>query len=225
MTDTSTPPQWIELFHSDDPRDVVHRAVACLAQGGVIGLATESVYCLTASALNEPGVARLRGLPGYDCSSPLTMLLKGPEEATDWVTSISHVGRRLARRLWPGPLTMIFPPGKTDGLFGRLPQRVQRLVSPQGSLALRNAADPFIRDVLELSPAPLVLRGLTLSGDAPAVNADSLRGITPLDMVVDSGPTQYGQWATRVRIDDQSWTIEREGVIDAGTLRRMSSLI
>ena len=57
MTDASASPQWIDVSQADDLRDVIHRAVACLAQGGVVGLATETVYGLAACALN----ARERG--------------------------------------------------------------------------------------------------------------------------------------------------------------------
>src|SRR4051794_31399428 len=131
MADTpATSPQWIDLVHCDDPRDVVHRAVACLAQGGVVGMATETVYTLAASALRPQGVARMRALTraGGDETRPLTLLLKGAEEATDWVPSIPLVGRRLAWRLWPGPLTLAFPPGSTDGLFSRLPDEARRLI-------------------------------------------------------------------------------------------------
>jgi protein-tyrosine phosphatase len=225
MTDTPAPAQWIELLHCDDPRDVVHRAVACLAQGGVLGLATETVYSLAASALQAQSVSRLRALGGTIDSHPLTLLLRGPEEAADWVPGISRVGRRLAWRLWPGPLTLIFPPGLADGLFGRLPPMIQRLISPAGSLALGNSADPFVRDVLELTPAPLVMSMVRGADRSPAVTAGPLRGLAQLDMVIDSGPTHLGRPATWVRVEDDRWTIEREGAIDAKTLRQMSGLI
>ena len=44
-------------------------------------------------------------------------------------------------------------------------------------------------------------------------------------MVIDAGPTQYQKFATVVKIDEDRWTIEREGVIDAATLAESSSLI
>jgi L-threonylcarbamoyladenylate synthase len=227
MADTPATCPWIDLVHCDDPRDVVHQAVACLAQGGVVGLATETVYTLVASALKPEGVARMRSQAraGREESRPLTLLLKGPEEATDWVPAIPIVGRRLAWRLWPGPLTLAFPPGSTDGLFSRLPPESRALISPAGGLALRNSAAPFVRDVLELTPAPLVMGTLAVPEHAPAITADSLRGLVGLDMVIDSGPTHLGNVSTRVLIVDDRWTIEREGAIEARTLRQMSGLI
>jgi protein arginine phosphatase len=225
MTDDPVASQWIDLRQCDDPRDVVHQAVACLAHGGVIGLATETVYTLAASAMQTEGVGRLRRLAGTVESQRLTLLIRGSEEAPDWVPGLSQVGRRLASRLWPGPLTLLFPCGAADGLFSRLPLDVQKQVSPQGGLALWSSSDPFVREVLELLPAPLVL-GMATSPDQPAATtALALRGRTGLEMVIDAGPTRHGMHCTQVRIDSEGWSVEREGVIDGSTLTRMSGLI
>src|SRR5580693_6630544 len=119
MTDASASPQWIDVSRVDDVRDVVHRAVACLAQGGVVGLATETVYSLVACALRPDAVARVRAIRDAPGARPLTLLLKGPEEVTDWVPGVSEVGRRMAWRLWPGPATLVFPSTMIDGLYSR----------------------------------------------------------------------------------------------------------
>jgi L-threonylcarbamoyladenylate synthase len=55
--------------------------------------------------------------------------------------------------------------------------------------------------------------------------AESLRGLTGVDMVVDVGPTHHQNFATVVRIDNDRWSIERQGVVDAATLAETSSLI
>ena len=44
-------------------------------------------------------------------------------------------------------------------------------------------------------------------------------------MAVDSGPTRYGQVSTTVRINEEGWSVVREGVVDAETLSRLSGLI
>ncbi len=44
------PPAVIDLRSAEDWRDVVHRAVQALAEGGVVALPTETVYGLAASA-------------------------------------------------------------------------------------------------------------------------------------------------------------------------------
>ncbi len=77
MTDATSTAQWIDLLHCDDPRNVVHRAVASLAQGGVIGLATETVYTLAASAVHAESLVRLRRLAAIADTQPLTIMVKG----------------------------------------------------------------------------------------------------------------------------------------------------
>jgi L-threonylcarbamoyladenylate synthase len=225
MTDASLTTQWIDLSQADDPRDVVHRAVACLAQGGVVGLATETVYALAASALQAGSVRRVRTFRGVDCPRPLTLLLKGPDEVTDWVPRISLIGQRLAWRLWPGPVTLVFAPNMADGLSSRLPAEVKALVCPEGNLALRSPAHPLVRDVLRLLPAPLVVSMVSTTSYPIAATADSLRDFSGLDMVLDAGPTQYQQFSTVVKIDDRSWSIERQGAVDPVAIAQASSLI
>lgn len=225
MADAPATPQWIDVSQADDIRDVIHRAVACLAQGGVVGLATETVYGLVASALNARSVARVRALRRPGATRPLTLLLKGPEEITDWVPGISQVGRRMAWRLWPGPATLVFPGRMVNGLYGRLPADSRSLISQDGDIALRSPAHPIVREVLRLLPGPLVISMVATPENPIPSTADSLRGMTDIDMVIDAGPTHYQNFATVVRIDGDRWSIERQGVVDAATLAETSSLI
>ncbi len=182
------------MSQADDLRDVIHRAVACLAQGGVVGLATETVYGLAACALNAESVARVRALRRSGATRPLTLLLKGPEEVTDWVPRISQVGRRMAWRLWPGPATLVFSRTMADGLYGRLPAEAKALISPDGDVALRSPAHPIVREVLRLLPGPLVIAMVATPEHPIPSTAESLRGLSGVDMVVDAGPTHYQEF-------------------------------
>ena len=70
MSETPPLPERIDLSQADDPRDVVHRAVACLAQGGIIGMATETVYGLQRQRLASDGGVTAPGDPGAGCVGP-----------------------------------------------------------------------------------------------------------------------------------------------------------
>ncbi|HKI19707.1 MAG TPA: Sua5/YciO/YrdC/YwlC family protein, partial [Isosphaeraceae bacterium] len=213
------------VSQADDLRDVIHRAVACLAQGGVVGLATETVYGLAASALYPESVGTVRRLGRADSDRPLTILLRGPTEVTDWVPDISLVGRRMSARLWPGPVTLVFSQCLGKGLSGRLPGEVKSFVAPFGDVALRCPVGALVRDVLRLLPAPLVISTGPTHQQSIPVTADALRGIPDLDMVIDAGPTQYQRPSTIVRIDDDRWTIEREAAVAAATVAQSASMI
>ena len=138
---------------------------------------------------------------------------------------ISQLGRRLAWRLWPGPATLIFARAMADGLYRRLPDEVRALISPSGDVALRSPSHPIVRDVLRLLPAPLVIAMVATPQHPIPTTAEPLRGLAGVNMVIDAGPTQYQQFATVVKVEDERWSIERPGVIDSATLMQTASLI
>lgn len=225
MTESSSQPERIDLAQADDRRDVVHRAVACLAQGGLVGLSTETVYGVAASALQSDAVARLRQIKGGDETVPLTLLLKGPVEVADWVPGLSALGWRLARRAWPGPVTLIFPNADSKGLALRLPTSVRPLIFPDGAVALRSPAHPFIREILRLLPAPLVIsRGVGPDGRV-ATTANDLDSIPGLSLILDDGPTRLGNVSTSVLVEGDRYRVVRPGVVDPSYLTRMAGTI
>ncbi len=215
MTDPRPAPERIDLSHADEPRDVIHRAVACLARGGVVGLPTDTAYGLAASALNPEAVARLRGLRGLGPSQPVPLAVKGAEEVTDWVPEVSAIGRRLARRAWPGPVTLVLSGGVERGLASRLPAEVRDAVAPGETIALRCPSHPALREIQRLIPGPLVLTG------ALADDPDALAALPGLDMVLDDGGVPDAGSSTVVRVRGESWSVEQPGEVSVEELNRL----
>src|SRR5262245_27706066 len=100
--------QVLSWQNAPDPRSVIHQAVEALGAGRLVAFPTETVYGLAASALAAGAVQRLRQSKGRPDDKPLTLALAGPADALDWVPGMSRLGRRLARRCWPGPVTLVF---------------------------------------------------------------------------------------------------------------------
>ncbi|WP_422931041.1 Sua5/YciO/YrdC/YwlC family protein [Singulisphaera sp. PoT] len=218
-------PEFIDLARADDRRDVVHRAVACLAQGGIVGLATETSYGLVASALHPESVQRLRHLGGAGEPFDLALLVKGVGEVADWVPELSEVGWRLARRAWPGPVVLLFPVSESSGLTLRLPAGVRSSIIPDGSVALRSPAYPFLREILRLLPGPLVMSHGKPGRLCETSSAAEFEGVEGIDMVLDDGPPPYEGATTCVRVDEGSWSIVRQGVIGENAVKRMAGTI
>ena len=61
--------------------DKLAQAVELLAAGGVIALATDTVYGLAADASNLPALRRLNRLKNKVGESPILLLLADPEQA------------------------------------------------------------------------------------------------------------------------------------------------
>src|SRR5579864_2477103 len=205
MTSSRPQPERIDLARADDLRDVVHRAVACLAQGGVIGLPTETAYGLAASALHPESVARLRRLKDASKTTPMALGLKGADEVADWVPNLSLHGRRLSRRAWPGPVTLIFQGDVPHGLARCLPSVVRAAVAPGETVGLRSPAHPVVREILRLVPGPVVLTSAPRDGQDAVTTPDPLMALSDLDMVLDDGPTERAGHATVVFVDPEGW--------------------
>jgi tRNA threonylcarbamoyl adenosine modification protein (Sua5/YciO/YrdC/YwlC family) len=221
------PPVVIDVRNAEDNRDVVHRAVQALAEGQLIALPTETVYGLAASACRADAVERLLKVKGRPGGQPLSLAIKSAEEAHDFVPDLSPLARRLARRCWPGPVTLVVDDGHRDGLSKQLPKEVRQVIAPEGAIGLRVPANEMSQDVLRMLTGPIVLTSANRSGGADTVTAqevvDALGGDVAL--VLDDGPCRYGQPSSVVRVKENNFEILREGVVGEATLRRLANVI
>jgi tRNA threonylcarbamoyl adenosine modification protein (Sua5/YciO/YrdC/YwlC family) len=214
----------LEWHRAADPSGVIRRAVQALAEGQLVAFPTETVYGLAASALVPGAVERLCRGKGRSPDKPLALAIRGAAEALDWVPQMSPLGQRLARRCWPGPVTLVFGDGVERGLASRLPERVRQRVCPSGTLGLRTPAHAAIRETLLRLPGPLALSSANRSGEPAATTAEEVRQALDQDLTVliDDGPTRYRQPSTVVRIEGNAWSVLREGVISRAELERQA---
>ena len=221
-------PEIVELQRADDPRDVIHLAVQRLVEGRVVGLPTENGYVLAALATQPAAVADLgRTLALRSGAALLAVLLRGPDEAHDYAPAMPSVGARLARRCWPGPVTLLAPADPGTGLLAALPRPVAQALTHDGWIALRHVQHDVPTAILRLLPAPLVAAAVTLPSGEPARSAADLlaSGSQQLDFIVSDGPARYAQPPTAVRVEGDSATVEVEGVVKATTIQRLSGHI
>ena len=221
------PPIVIDLAKADDTRDVVHRAVQTLAEDKLVVFPTETVYGVGASARSERGVERLYEAKGRASDVPFALAIKSIEEGYDYVPRMGTMAERLARRCWPGPVTLVVDHHGRQGLLARLPEKVLDAVAPKETLGLRVPAHQVVLDVLRMLAGPIALTSANLSGQPDAVNAD--QAIESLGdhvgLVINDGPSRFGQPSTVVRAVDTTYECLREGVLNKEALARLSSMI
>jgi L-threonylcarbamoyladenylate synthase len=208
-----------------DPRGVLRRVVRALRAGRVVLLPTESEYALAASALRPEAVARLR-LDGAAGPLPL-VAVRGPGEARDWVPDMAPLPRRLARRVWPGPVTLAFEEGAAQGLLRRLPDEVRRRLCPDSSLRLRAPAHEAILEVLRRLSGPLALAGVGVDQATTDRSLDALVRVVGdrADMLLLDGPRPFPEGATVVRVQGDTWQVERAGAMSEESLREQSACL
>jgi len=221
-------PMVIDLRKTDDPRDVVHRAVQMLAEGRAVALPTETDYVVAASVRDAAAVARLAGLVRERPGEPrLSLALKSADEALDWAPRLSPIGRRIARRCWPGPVTMLVADDHPESLVHRLAPSAREAIVGDGRLRLRVPGHPLLADCMRMLAGPVALAEPAAAGEPAPVTAPDViaRGGEALALVVDDGRSRYAQPPSTIEVDDHGFRIVHPGIVSADTLRRLSSLM
>jgi L-threonylcarbamoyladenylate synthase len=209
-----------------DPQAIIQRAWETLERGELVGFPTDTVYAVAAAVGCAAAVERLHALSAPPVDRPLPLALVNPEQALDWAPGMSRLGRRLTRRCWPGPVTLVFADGIEQGLAGRLPESVRRILCPEGALALCVPDHDALWHVLRLSPEPLVLASLPPNGDGrPATAAELAQRMGDrVPLVIDGGPAE-GKPASVVRVQGNRWEVLHEGAVSTEELGQQTTCL
>lgn len=199
----------------------IERAVEALSAGRLVLHPTETVVSLSGDPGNADAVARARRIKGYDESRPFLCLVAGTEAGRALAAEWPADAERLARQLWPGPLTLIVAAGPG----------APRPVSAGGAIALRPAADPVSRRLLEAWGGPLFSTSANRRGEPPPARIeDAARRLADAPdaeaiavALASSGGaegTPVGQPSTIVDVRGGA-RIVRAGAVETDLLRRI----
>jgi len=221
------PPEIVDVHRAEDIRDVIHRAVQVLSEGRLVVFPTETVYGLAARALDWHAVGRLLQAKGREEGHPLTLAIRSAEEARDYAPDMSPLAQRLARRCWPGPVTLVVDDSHPRSLTRQLPPSVRRAVSPEGTVGLRVPGHQLILEVLSMLAGPLALSSANRTGEpAPKTAQEVVDSLGDrVELVLDDGPSRFGQPSSVVRVSGNQYEILRNGVVPENTLVRLSHLM
>ena len=160
----------------------IERAAALIRAGKLVAFPTETVYGLGANAFDPAAVERIFTAKGRPHTSPLIVHVDSIEMARGLAAHWPDAAETLARRYWPGPLTLVVPkrPEIPDIVTAGLPTVGLRMPAHPLALELIRAAGvpiagPSANRFTELSP--------TTSGHVPESLAD---------YVLDGGPARVG---------------------------------
>jgi L-threonylcarbamoyladenylate synthase len=91
------------------PAEAIALAVKALAGGDIIGLPTDTVYGLAADPFHTGASDRLFRLKGRPRNVELPVLVSTEDQALSLCTAVPQTARRLMKRYWPGPITLVLP--------------------------------------------------------------------------------------------------------------------
>lgn len=206
----------------------VEEAVAVLSEGGLVGFPTETVYGLAANAALEESLEKLAEIKERPEHKPYTLHIGDKSVLNRYVPDLSLLNRQLLRKAWPGPLTVIFDlnHGQMEQVRTGIPNQQMEALYHKSSIGIRLPDHPVARELLSEMSDPVVAPSANLSGEAPPISAEEVLEELGgrIELVLDAGVTRYAKASTIARLTNENLEILREGVLDAGTVRRMRTV-
>jgi L-threonylcarbamoyladenylate synthase len=198
-----------------DP-DLQGRVTEVIRRGELVIFPTETIYGIGGSAWDGRAWDLLRRIKP-DRSAPFTYL------AADWGMAEVLIGEEVARirkvadRVWPGPVTLIVTASK---------HIESKYLAPDRSVGIRIPAIDRIRDAITASGVPWVHTSANLTG------GKGVRRVRQLDpivrsyakLIIDGGATALGGESTILDIRCDPIKVCRSGIMSEGQLREILTL-
>lgn len=193
--------------------EAIREAGSILKKGGLVAFPTETVYGLGANALNEEAAAKTYAAKGRPSDNPLIVHIARTEDLYQIAEHVPDKAEILAKKFWPGPLTMIFdksaivPYGTTGGLE---------------TVAVRMPDDEIARALILAGGGYVSGPSANTSGKPSPTTAehvmDDLNG--KIEMILDGGTVHIGVESTIVDMTVDPPMILRPGAITLEMLER-----
>jgi L-threonylcarbamoyladenylate synthase len=206
-----------ELHHAilkSEKLDVLQREIEkginILQKGGVIAFPTDTVYGLGADAFNAVAVERIYQIKNRPKHRQLPLLIADIEQLAVLADPIPEIAQLLARRFWPGGLTLVLP--KKDSMPAYL--------APELTIAVRIPDHPVCMALVQRLGNPIIGTSANISGQPAALTAQEVGQQLGerIDFIINGGKCTRGKESTVVDVTRESPIILRQGIIPSGEI-------
>ena len=200
-------PEIVKINSREPESSLVTYAAEKIRAGEVLGMPTDTFYGLAADPFNLHAVDRVYEIKSRSRHKPLSLLIESVDQAADLAWPVPEIFYLLARRFWPGPLTVIV---KADP---RLPLKV---TANTGNVALRVPAAEVPLAIIRAAGVPITATSANLHGEAECTSAMEVRDQLGdcLSLIVDGGQVPGVMPTTIVDLtSDGSWRLLRHGAV------------
>lgn len=182
--------------------------VGIMHGGGLVAVPTETVYGLAGNGLDEKAVAEIYEVKGRPEVKPLSLMVHDAASMERYCESVPPQAYTLAKRFWPGPLTIVM----------KAKPCVPEIVRAGGeTVGLRCPDHPLTLELLEKSRVPFAAPSANPSGEPSPKNADSVLKYFDgkIDAVLDGGECGIGRESTLIDLNRMPYRILRQGALPA----------
>jgi L-threonylcarbamoyladenylate synthase len=211
-------------FLSNCSVDALAVAAQALQDGSLVAFPTETVYGLGADATNASAVARIYEVKGRPADHPMIVHIGDLQYLEQWISDIPEYAIALARKFWPGPMTLILQRRELAKDFITGGQNTVGIRIPDNSLAL-GLLEAFHKLGGAGVAAPSANRfGQVSPTTAEAVQEELGNYLLDTDLVLDGGQSAVGVESTIIDCTGQFPRILRPGAITIEMIEEVTEL-
>jgi len=187
-------------------RAALERAAALIRAGKLVVFPTETVYGLGANALDAEAVEGIYRAKGRPPTSPVIVHVCSIEMARRLVAEWPSQAEELARRYWPGPLTLVLPKAPV------IPGIVSAGLVTVG---LRMPSHPVALELIRLAGVPIAAPSANrFAGLSPTTAEHVLESLgEAVDLILDGGRCAVGIESTVLSLSAGLPMLLRPGVV------------
>ena len=173
----------------NETEKLVARAAEILRAGGLLAFPTETVYGLGANGLDAAAVKKIFEAKGRPQDNPLILHVPSPQWLSRCCEDVPPIAYELARRFWPGPLTMI---------LRRKPIVPDVTTAGLDTVGMRCPDHPVALALIREAGVPVAAPSANRSGRPSCTRAQDVREDMDgrIDGIVDGGPCAVGVEST-----------------------------
>ncbi|MBE6963584.1 MAG: threonylcarbamoyl-AMP synthase [Ruminococcaceae bacterium] len=192
----------------------IKAAAKILRQGGLVALPTETVYGLGANGLDSAAVNRIFEAKGRPQDNPLILHITGAQWLPRFCEDIPPIAYTLARKFWPGPLTMILK---------RKANVPDETTAKLDTVAVRCPNHPVALAIIREAGVPVAAPSANTSGRPSCTTAaDVLEDMGgKIEAVVDGGSCSVGVESTILDLTCQPPRLLRPGGLPLEALEQL----
>jgi L-threonylcarbamoyladenylate synthase len=170
----------------------IRLAADSLYKGNLVAFPTETVYGLGADATNRDAIERIYEVKARPSDHPLIVHLYSIQFLSEWAQKIPDYVFELARKFWPGPMTLVLPRKNMARDF---------ITGGQNSVAIRIPANrlalALLKDFENIGGIGIAAPSANKFGKVSPTSAHSvLRELGPYlksnDLILDGGNCEIG---------------------------------
>lgn len=187
-----------------------------IRNGEVVVFPTETVYGIGASSLNETAIQQIYQVKQRPSNNPLIMHVlnwEGAKMYTEINGIEDSIVSELTDKFWPGPLTILVKKSVS------VPDSVS---AKTDWVSLRSPSNIIARKLLEYSMVPIVAPSANISGKITSTYKEHILKYfkhSRINLLLDDDPTSLGVESTIVKIEDNTVTVVRPGIITIDDIR------